>query len=336
MTITHKWVVAAREWVEQRPRLALFLAALSFLFIFLPQWISSVWALFSGDPFLPSVAKGMSRLLISTVPLALVTGPIGLVTLAVILYLLISGKRTSSVKFSNRFLALITVALSLVLAPILWVWLKTPSVYPPFQSAYNAHKGLGEPIAKETQLPQSYIAEYMHATAIWAYDRRLFILDSVPNSGDSTRTNTSRWTEYINPKPDPDPENDPFYIEDCSRILFSKPATPGGSHPPHGGVAALWTKKPTEWKEWQGRMGWRDWHCDYLGDVYIQEFQGGLIIGPFSKEKTSQSVGQVFVLTTKDQQWFPSEPTGAPTIPVCRSPDKTKPCPSGLKIEPLP
>ena len=71
--------------------LAAIAAAASFLFIFLPQWAASVWALFSNEP----LAIWLTRQHFPNFPFSplWITGPIGTVLLIIILLSIRSDKR---------------------------------------------------------------------------------------------------------------------------------------------------------------------------------------------------------------------------------------------------
>lgn len=83
----------AQKWLRRHPVIALLLAALSFLFIFLPPYASDVWALTSDRPLFTVLREQLSGLQSSQFSVAWVTTPIGFIGLFTILYLLVAGRR---------------------------------------------------------------------------------------------------------------------------------------------------------------------------------------------------------------------------------------------------
>src|SRR5437870_3454480 len=214
---------------------------------------------------------------------------------------------------------LATVALGAILslgiaASLKWM---QPSVYKPFSPTYYALKEkLGAPKADAEPVVNSYIAQHYNETAIWIERpfKTWFFL----------AFHSGKWSEAGDPYPR---ENSTFFNDDCNRKRFG---TPKGFYPPYGGLAVLWEKNVVEWKD---RMGWRRWHCHHGGVVYLQKFDGGYILGPFSSGP-DKIEAQIFVLTN-DQKWLSREAleVEAPSCMVLTDPEATGPCP--IPIEPL-
>jgi hypothetical protein len=190
-------------------------------------------------------------------------------------------------------------------------------IYEPFRAAYDGHKEkLGKPTMKEEPLVNTYFGQHELEKAIWIQPLAKFVFLDFH----------SKWTSAEDPFPDYDLT---FFNDDCNRKRFG---TPKHSSPPQGGVAMLWTQDMNKWKE---RMGWRKWHCYYRA-AYLQRFEGGYVIGPFSRSPTDKVGALVFVLTN-DSEWSAEvKPNDkAPTCEMVTAVDETSdPCTS--KMAPLP
>lgn len=90
-----------RQWMRKRPVITSLITVTSFIFITLPEWGSSVWALFSSEPFFPFLAKKMNTLGLDF-SLYWITTPIAFVMLTAILYLLVKGRRDLPVVKGER------------------------------------------------------------------------------------------------------------------------------------------------------------------------------------------------------------------------------------------
>src|SRR6266496_6092189 len=88
------------RWGSRHPMLVAIAAAASFLFIFLPQWATSAWALFSNEP----LAVWVARQHFPNFPFSplWITGPIGTVLLIMILLSIRSDKRKAEPGRSDK------------------------------------------------------------------------------------------------------------------------------------------------------------------------------------------------------------------------------------------
>src|SRR6266700_6674703 len=88
------------RWGRRHPMLVASAAAASFLFIFLPQWATSAWALFSNEP----LADWVARQHFPNFPFSplWITGPIGTVLLIMILLSIRSDKRKAEPGQSDK------------------------------------------------------------------------------------------------------------------------------------------------------------------------------------------------------------------------------------------
>jgi hypothetical protein len=82
-----KWRETLGQWLEEHPAWAITLAVLSFFFIFLPQWGSSVWQLFSEKPFFVWLSDKVRTMQLAFSP-NWITAPLGLIGILFIVYLL--------------------------------------------------------------------------------------------------------------------------------------------------------------------------------------------------------------------------------------------------------
>lgn len=89
----------ARKWLRKHPYLAMLFAALSAVLISLPQWASSAWALFSNKPLFPALVDRITDVHLSHFSVYWITTPLGIVLLIGILYLLVTGRRTTAEEF---------------------------------------------------------------------------------------------------------------------------------------------------------------------------------------------------------------------------------------------
>ncbi len=99
-SIKSKWREAAGQWLERHPVLAIILALCSFFFIFLPQWGSSVWQLFSDKPFFVWLPEKMKAAQLTFSP-NWITAPVGLLAIFFIVYLLLTGRHKAKVDESQ-------------------------------------------------------------------------------------------------------------------------------------------------------------------------------------------------------------------------------------------
>jgi hypothetical protein len=96
MKITH-----AGRWLWAHPKRAKFIGVLWVIFIFLPPFASGVWALFSDKPLFLVLSKlGFPMPVFS---IMWITGPIGLVMLFAIFYLLATGKPRANQTYSPLY-----------------------------------------------------------------------------------------------------------------------------------------------------------------------------------------------------------------------------------------
>jgi hypothetical protein len=88
------------RWSRRHPWLAAIAAAASILSIFIPQWATSAWMLFSNDP----MAVWVARQHLPNFPFSplWITGPIGTVLLIMILLLIRSDKRKAEPDQSDK------------------------------------------------------------------------------------------------------------------------------------------------------------------------------------------------------------------------------------------
>jgi hypothetical protein len=93
------------QWLWKHPRVAFVLATLFFVFIFFPQWGNVLWYSFSTEAPIPTIAKKLNwnwSVPVLHFSANWITGPIGVVMLLVIAYLLIKGKRESEENLSGN------------------------------------------------------------------------------------------------------------------------------------------------------------------------------------------------------------------------------------------
>jgi hypothetical protein len=167
------------------------------------------------------------------------------------------------------------------------------SVYPLFSAAHQSrNQELGAPRTNEVQLHTSYFAQYENAVVIWiagptTYHGNLYVL------GQTWESYPFPTLQYASTKV----EELSWYSDDCNRARLD---VPKDKLPPYAGLAQQWyrdQKNGTNTVRW---VGGRQWHVQYSKDVYIQEFDRGFIVGPFSPVEPSEPAGDralVFILT---------------------------------------
>lgn len=181
-------------------------------------------------------------------------------------------------------------------------------VLPIFQSAYQAHKSLGNPLGKwqDAGLSAS-VTKQERATMVWLEsDRKWYAL---PDKGSSV---VIRYDEgYTN-------TNGLEKLEDL-RTKF--PDVPPNEYPPRRGLADNWLHNPNTW-DW---MGYAEWDCQFdtlnAKKIFYQEFEHGKIIGPLrvSPPDSNQSPANVAVVLD-DGSWEPSNADiSSDEVPICNS-----------------
>ena len=282
MEIRHKKFIAAKKWVERRPLLAIFLCGLAFLFVALPQWLSAVWALISGQPLLPTVVKSINGVRIPFSPANWITIPVGVLGLVAVSYLLLAGKRKSYI-VGVLFLLVIFAAVA-----VWWLW--PIEIYPSFRS-YKTE--LGNPIAKGRSAgPQP--VEYVHEKAIVFWSEHLGFY-KLRDDGYCEFEDDLVWRKAETPIWDND--------EELNKLF---PACNG--KPPRLGVAAHWHYSPEKW-QWIGCYV-SDWRF-FPDEVFFQEFEkrdptqpgscGKLIIGPL---RTDSKLDISYIVVITDHAWY--------------------------------
>jgi len=174
-------------------------------------------------------------------------------------------------------------------------------VYSSFRSAYRTYKvQLGNPKLKEQSAGAApELHEQERATVFWSQVAGYYILSR----------DTPKWEHR---------EDRPWPTGDwwSKRFVTKKMPNLECAKPPFGGLAARWYKDSKEW-EW---VGCTDWNC-FCGpdNIFIQEFDGGTLIGPLRRSYDNDNVGDVVVLV-RDGTYHRVNFEGE--IPACRNPEK--------------
>ena len=154
----------------------------------------------------------------------------------------------------------------------------TFDVHPNFKSVYDAFASeLGRPRGPAMLSDDAYQAEYDRAHIIWINPLRTIYY--LPDNNEERKVTPQLDAAWAPPE---------LFDDSKLRPLF---ATPDDKLPPHGGVAYHWLKEPDRWK-W---IGWRRWYCRFFDEIFYQEFDSGVILGPFHASPTRDE-GQIFTI----------------------------------------
>jgi hypothetical protein len=136
-------------------------------------------------------------------------------------------------------------------------------VHPSLKPAYDGFASeLGNPRAPAQLSDDAYQAEYDRAHIVWI--KPLLTIYVLPfNRERKAIRQPDVWTR------------NPDLFDDSKLRRMFKP--PQDKFPPHGGIANLWQKEPEHWK-W---LGWRLWYCRFFDEIFYQEFDSGIVFGPF-------------------------------------------------------
>ena len=94
-----------------------------------PEWAASAWALFSSRPLVPSLIEKMRAFQLPHFSVFWITTPLGFLMLGVILYLLITGRKTSTSDADEPERKEATVEGSVVFASCSDTWLHNMAEY---------------------------------------------------------------------------------------------------------------------------------------------------------------------------------------------------------------
>lgn len=153
-----------------------------------------------------------------------------------------------------------------------------------FEAAYNAYRDRLKVSRPEGAVKiLGYYAQHDKASVIWIKEDNEFYLLSVDK----------KRTECLRDDSPPDEWSKDSYIRTMIDI-------PEGKDPPWAGVAYGWHRHQELW-DW---IGWRQWHCLFHEGVYKQEFEGGVIIGPFPLNESNKfrRIG-VFIVIYGENRW---------------------------------
>lgn len=172
----------------------------------------------------------------------------------------------------------------------------TFDIYPAFKPVYDFFSSeLGRPRGPAQLSDDTYEAEYDRARVIWI--KSLLTIYVLPDD------NASR---PVIPQPDAAWAPPEFFDDAKLRAMFG---TPEDKLPPQGGVAYHWIRDPERWK-W---IGWRQWYCRFLDEVFYQEFNSGIMIG-LLHAAPMRNEGQIIVVLN-DGRWFARDAKA--TAPDC-------------------
>jgi hypothetical protein len=163
-------------------------------------------------------------------------------------------------------------------------------VHPAFTSIYEVAPEIKRVRGPAHLSNDAYQAEYEGAHVLWIKPlMTIFVLHKNDHKKDQgnklTRYRKSSWAT-----------DSDLFDEEKARTIFR---TPADKHPPHGGIANLWRTDPEHWK-W---VGWLEWQCRFLGKVYYQQFENGIVLGTFRAHPT-QDEGQIIAILD-DDTWRP-------------------------------
>jgi hypothetical protein len=187
-------------------------------------------------------------------------------------------------------------------------------VHPSLKPAYDSFASeLGNPRAPAQLSDDAYQAEYDRAHIVWI--KPLLTIYVLPFNQEQRKAirQPDVWTR--NP--------DLFDDNKLRRNPLFKP--PRDKYPPHGGIANLWQKDPENWK-W---LGWRLWYCRFFDEIFYQEFDSGIIFGPFRSTRTRTD--RQFFVALNNGSWHQRK-ASSDRAPECRQiPD---PFPNrGIKVD---
>ena len=136
-------------------------------------------------------------------------------------------------------------------------------VHPSLKPAYDSFAAqLGNPRGPAQLSDDAYQADYERAHIIWI--KPLLSIYVLPFNRDrKALRQPDIWTR-----------NPDLFDDNKLRRMFK---TPKDKFPPHGGIANLWLADPEQWK-W---LGWRQWYCRFFDEIFFQEFDSGIVFGPF-------------------------------------------------------
>jgi hypothetical protein len=156
---------------------------------------------------------------------------------------------------------------------------------------------LGNPVEPVKASPGTYQAAFDQANVLWLSPFITFFV--LPN--DSTRKGMAQADRIWLPG---------TYKESDLRREFR---VPNNRLPPYGGIIDQWRKDFERWK-W---IGFIEWHCSFgPGEIYYQQFEKGLLVGPFHLDRDTGS-GRMFVIRD-DGTW--SQVASIPAQPCKRPP----------------
>lgn len=176
-------------------------------------------------------------------------------------------------------------------------------IHKAFEKAYTEHANeLGQPKGEAEPLKHAYLAQYDKTQVIWNENAsqlyRLHMKSNVWVSAPDFLDDDATWYD--------DKKNSERF------------GAPEGKLPPWGGPARL---RVTNRKDWE--IGWRRWHFYHVdGATFVQQFEKGLIIGPFRLTPSNKDAAQVYALTgdgTDNPKWYTSVSLGVPDL-VCVEP----------------
>lgn len=100
--INSKWARRIEKWLWEHPKTTTGLVIGFLVFVFLPQWAGALWYWFTTDAPVPTVLKKIEPLPVFTFSLSWITGPIGVLLLALTFLLLASGKKRAATPVQNE------------------------------------------------------------------------------------------------------------------------------------------------------------------------------------------------------------------------------------------
>jgi len=190
---------------------------------------------------------------------------------------------------------------------------KTPSepkstfdVHPNFKPVYDAFASeLGRPRGPAKLSDDAYQAEYDRAHIIWI--KPLLTIYYLPDNNEERKVTSQQDTAWAPPE---------LFDDSKLRPRF---ATPDDKLPPHGGVAYHWLKEPDRWK-W---IGWRQWYCRFFDEIFYQEFDSGVMLGPFHASPTRDE-GQIITILNNGRWVARQAPVNAPDCVQVAEPFPTR------------
>jgi len=204
---------------------------------------------------------------------------------------------TSYLAFKSAFLEAVPKVVVKELAPPVQP-VQAIEIHPTLKPAYDRFSSqLGKPRALAQLSDDAYQAEYDRAHIVWI--KPLLTIYVLP---------FNQQQRKVIQQPDVWTRNPDLFDDNKLRRMFK---TPQGKFPPHGGVANMWLKDPDNWK-W---LGWRSWYCRFFDEIFYQDFDGGIVFGPFHTLPTQTDSELLAVLN--DGSWLKTKGAASPA-PECR------------------